>query len=92
MHLTKISIENFQSYYKKNTISLEKHLNLLLGTIGAGKSKLFNAFFWNFYSEIYKTDNGWNTVSSSNFLSIFNKGILSSTGTISGSLETKSAE
>lgn len=73
MYITKISVENFQSYYKKNTVVLEKNLNLLLGTIGAGKSKLFNAFFWNFYSEIYKTDSGWNSVNSSNFLSVFNK-------------------
>jgi len=73
MYITKITVENFQSYYKKNTINLEKKLNLLLGTIGAGKSKLFNAFYWNFYSEIYKTENGWNPVNSSNFLSIFNK-------------------
>jgi DNA repair exonuclease SbcCD ATPase subunit len=73
MYITKITVENFQSYYKKNTISLEKNLNLLLGTIGAGKSKLFNAIYWNFYSEIYKTENGWNSVNSSNFLSIFNK-------------------
>lgn len=73
MYITKITVENFQSYYKKNAISLEKHLNLLLGTIGAGKSKLFNAIYWNFYSEIYKTENGWNSVNSSNFLSIFNK-------------------
>lgn len=80
MYLTKINVENFQSYYKKNTISLEKRLNLLLGTIGAGKSKLFNAFYWNFYSEIYKTENGWNSVNSSNFLSIFNKLSLKESG------------
>jgi DNA sulfur modification protein DndD len=73
MYIKKITAENFQSYYKQNTISLEKKLNLLLGTIGAGKSKLFNAFYWNFYSEIYKTDNGWNTITSSNYLLIFNK-------------------
>lgn len=80
MYITKITVENFQSYYKKNTISLEKKLNLLLGTIGAGKSKLFNAVYWNFYSEIYRTENGWNSVNSSNYLSIFNKLSLKETG------------
>jgi DNA sulfur modification protein DndD len=80
MFIKKITAENFQSYYKQNTISLEKKLNLLLGTIGAGKSKLFNAFYWNFYSEIYKTDNGWNTITSSNYLLIFNKLSLKETG------------
>lgn len=73
MHLTKIAVENFQSYYDKSSISLKNNLNLLLGTIGAGKSKLFNAFYWNFFGEIYKTEDGWCTVDSSNFLSIFNK-------------------
>lgn len=80
MYITKITVENFQSYYKQSTISLEKNLNLLLGTIGAGKSKLFNAFYWNFYSEIYKIENGWISINSSNFLSIFNKLSLKETG------------
>lgn len=79
MYLTKIVIENFQSYYDKSPIDLESNLNLLLGTIGAGKSKLFNAFYWNFYGEIYKTENGWCSIDSSNFLSIFNKKSLKET-------------
>ncbi len=73
MYLTKIMVENFQSYYDKSVINLGKNLNLILGTIGAGKSKLFNAFFWNFFGEIYKTEDGWISVDSSNFLSVFNK-------------------
>ena len=73
MHLTQITIENFQSYFDRSSINLNKNLNLLLGTIGAGKSKLFNAFYWNFFGEIYRTENGWCSIDSSNFLSIFNK-------------------
>ncbi len=79
MYLTKIVVENFQSYYDSSSINLEKNLNLLLGTIGAGKSKLFNAFYWNFFGEIYKTENGWCTVGSSNFLAVFNKKVLKET-------------
>lgn len=79
MYLTKIAVENFQSYYDKSSINLENNLNLLLGTIGAGKSKLFNSIYWNFFGEIYKTENGWCTIDSSNFLSVFNKKILKET-------------
>ena len=73
MYLTKIIIQNFQSYYDKSEINLQKNLNLVLGTIGVGKSKLFNAFYWNFYNEIYKTQHGWINIGSLNFLSVFNK-------------------
>ena len=73
MIITKARIKNFQSYYDITDFSLQKGLNLFLGTIGSGKSKLFNAFYWCFYDEIYKTDIGWIQVNSSNFLSVFNK-------------------
>lgn len=76
MYLKKIITENFQSYYDKNSISIEKKLNLILGTIGSGKSKLFNAFYWNFFGDIYKYQDGWISISLSNFLSVFNKKIL----------------
>lgn len=79
MYLTKIIVENFQSYYDSSPINLESNLNLILGTIGAGKSKLFNAFYWNFFGEIYKTENGWCPIGSSNFLAVFNKKSLKET-------------
>lgn len=73
MYITKIIIENFQSYYGKQELSLDKNLNLVLGTNAAGKSKLFNAFYWNFFGEIYKINDGWCPVDMRNFLAIFNK-------------------
>ena len=73
MIISKVKIKNFQSYYDNTDINLQKGLNLFLGTIGAGKSKLFNAFYWCFYDEIYKTDSGWLDINSRNFLSVFNK-------------------
>ncbi len=73
MIISKARIKNFQSYYEITDFNLEKGLNLFLGPIGAGKSKLFNAFYWCFYDEMYKTDYGWLPVDSRNFLSIFNK-------------------
>jgi DNA sulfur modification protein DndD len=73
MIISKVKIKNFQSYYDNTEVNLQKGLNLFLGTIGAGKSKLFNAFYWCFYDEIYKTDSGWLDINSRNFLSVFNK-------------------
>ncbi len=73
MIISKAKIKNFQSYYDNTEVNLQKGLNLFLGTIGAGKSKLFNAFYWCFYDEIYKTDSGWLDINSRNFLSVFNK-------------------
>ncbi len=77
MYIEKINIENFQSYYDKVTdIDFNKRLNLVLGTIGAGKSKLFNSFYWTFYNEIYKTEEKWVEINGNNFLSVFNKKVL----------------
>jgi len=73
MIISKAKIKNFQSYYDNTEVNLHKGLTLFLGTNGAGKSKLFNAFYWCFYEEIYKTDSGWLDVNSRNFLSVFNK-------------------
>lgn len=73
MIISKARIKNFQSYYDNTEVNLQNGLNLFLGTIGAGKSKLFNAFYWCFYDEIYKTDSGWLDINSRNFLSVFNK-------------------
>src|SRR5690554_2501770 len=73
MIISKVKIKNFQSYYDNTEVNLQKGLNLFLGTIGSGKSKLFNAFYWCFYDEIYKTDSGWLDINSRNFLSVFNK-------------------
>jgi len=80
MYLKKIQIENFQSYYGKDEeLPFDKNLNLILGTIGAGKSKLFNAFYWNLFGDIYKNQGGWVHVDSSNFLCVFNKKSLKET-------------
>ncbi|MCD8031123.1 MAG: AAA family ATPase [Bacteroides sp.] len=73
MYFKKIKIKNFQSYYDLNSADLDNNLNLFLGTIGAGKSKLFNAFFWCFFGSIYKYEEKWVDITSANFLSIFNK-------------------
>ncbi len=59
MFIKNITIENFQSYYGRQTIEFEKGLNLVIGKGGKGKSKLFNAFYWVLFGKIYITDVGW---------------------------------
>lgn len=61
MIIKSISIENFQSYYEKQTIEFSEGLNLIIGKGGKGKSKLFNAFYWVLFGKIYITDVGWVT-------------------------------
>lgn len=59
MIINNITIENFQSYYNKQTLEFSKGLNLIIGNGGKGKSKLFNAFYWVLFGKIYITDLGW---------------------------------
>lgn len=59
MIVKNISIENFQSYYRPQTLEFSRGLNLVIGNGGKGKSKLFNAFYWVLFGKIYLTDIGW---------------------------------
>lgn len=61
MKINSITINNFQSYYKEQTIEFGDGLNLIIGAGGKGKSKLFNAFYWVLFGKIYITDMGWCT-------------------------------
>lgn len=59
MTINSITINNFQSYFEEETIEFGKGLNLIIGNGGKGKSKLFNAFYWVLFGEIYITSEGW---------------------------------
>ena len=59
MTINSITINNFQSYFEEETIEFGKGLNLVIGNGGKGKSKLFNAFYWVLFGEIYITSEGW---------------------------------
>lgn len=61
MIIKNITIENFQSYYRKQTLEFSTGLNLVIGNGGKGKSKLFNAFYWVLFGKIYITGIGWCT-------------------------------
>ncbi|SFA58582.1 DNA sulfur modification protein DndD [Pedobacter suwonensis] len=59
MNIKTITIKNFQSYYGIQSIEFSMGLNLIIGNGGKGKSKLFNAFYWVLFGDIYITDLGW---------------------------------
>ncbi|MFD2744162.1 MULTISPECIES: AAA family ATPase [Sphingobacterium] len=59
MVIKNIKIKNFQSYLDPPTIEFSEGLNLIIGKGGKGKSKLFNAFYWVLFGDIYITDVGW---------------------------------
>lgn len=59
MTINSITINNFQSYFDEETIEFGKGLNLIIGNGGTGKSKLFNAFYWVLFGDIYITSEGW---------------------------------
>lgn len=61
MILKSISLENFQSYYgnqSENEFQFLKGVNIICGSNGAGKSKLFNAFHWVLFGKIF-TNHEW---------------------------------
>lgn len=59
MLIRNLTIHNFQSYYSTTSIEFGSGLNLIIGNGGKGKSKLFNAFYWVLFGDIYITDLGW---------------------------------
>lgn len=59
MTINSVTINNFQSYYDVTPIEFGKGLNLIVGNGGKGKSKLFNAFYWVLFGDIYITSEGW---------------------------------
>lgn len=59
MLINNLTIQNFQCYYDSTTLEFGSGLNLVIGNGGKGKSKLFNAFYWVLFGDIYITDLGW---------------------------------
>lgn len=59
MLINNITVSNFQCYYGSQTIDFSKGLNLIMGKGGKGKSKLFNAFYWVLFGQIYISEIGW---------------------------------
>jgi len=59
MIIKNISMKNFQCYFgehENNRLNFKEGLNLILGDNGGGKSKLFDAFYWLIYDQIFNSD------------------------------------
>lgn len=60
MIIRSIEIENFLSYYLRNSFDFSLGPTLIIGQNNTGKSKLFDAFNWALYDRAYKTnDEKW---------------------------------
>ncbi len=60
MYVKSIRLNNFQSYYgDDNALEFSTGLNIVVGSINKGKSKLFDAFYWVLFGEIFITGGNW---------------------------------
>jgi len=53
MILKSITLINFQCYFGEVTFEFKEGLNLVIGDNGAGKSKLYDAFYWVLYDRVF---------------------------------------
>jgi DNA sulfur modification protein DndD len=59
MIISSLSMKNFQCYFgehETNKLEFTDGLNLVIGNNGGGKSKLYDAFYWIIYDEIFVSD------------------------------------
>ena len=59
MLIKSISMKNFQCYHgdhEDNLLHFKNGINLIVGDNGGGKSKLYDAFYWVLYDEIFSSD------------------------------------
>ena len=58
MKIRTLSLSNFLCYYGRaasNTFRFSDGINLIIGHNGAGKSKIYDAFYWVLYDQIFDT-------------------------------------
>lgn len=53
MILKSIELQNFMCYYGNNTFEFSEGINVIIGSNGYGKSKLFDAFYWVMYDQCF---------------------------------------
>ena len=75
MIINKITLENFQSYYDVNSFTFSKGVNIVSGKNGAGKSKLFNGFYYILFRYIYSEiqGDGWYTPNKFQLIELVNQ-------------------
>lgn len=57
MVINSITLTNFQCYYGEVKFSFTGGLNVVIGDNGAGKSKLYDAFYWVLYDQVFDSLN-----------------------------------
>lgn len=53
MVIQSITLSNFQCYFGECKFEFKEGLNLVIGDNGAGKSKLYDAFYWVLYDQVF---------------------------------------
>ena len=53
MIIEKIDIENFMCYAGHNSMEFTEGINVIIGDNGYGKSKLYDAFYWVMYDQVF---------------------------------------
>ncbi|WP_026765137.1 AAA family ATPase [Sediminibacterium salmoneum] len=53
MIIEKIDIENFMCYAGTNSMEFTEGINVIIGDNGYGKSKLYDAFYWVMYDQVF---------------------------------------
>ena len=53
MIIEKIDIENFMCYAGQNSMEFTEGINVIIGDNGYGKSKLYDAFYWVMYDQVF---------------------------------------
>ncbi len=57
MVINSITLTNFQCYFGEVKFEFKDGLNLVIGDNGAGKSKLYDAFYWVLYDQVFDSLN-----------------------------------
>lgn len=57
MVINSITLTNFQCYYGVVKFEFKEGLNVVIGDNGAGKSKLYDAFYWVLYDQVFDSLN-----------------------------------
>ena len=57
MVINSINLTNFQCYFGEVKFEFKEGLNVVIGDNGAGKSKLYDAFYWVLYDQVFDSLN-----------------------------------